>query len=294
MSSSDSNVMSGPCCGACGARSQELAGWLPFYLPGSDMATSIWQCHDCGTYTRDINLDDPELRRHFDVASYTDPKAEQRYRSVRIGYFEYLADLLSTRLGKQLQGARILDFGCSFGHFLEVLRDRGAIPEGVEITSVPRESARQRGLTVHGQIPRPQDALYDIIVAIDSLYYTNDPVAELTALRTVLKPSGLLLIRVTNRVWYLDLLRALGIAVHRDHFGDAKFNFSPAGTLRLLSRSGFNTREVIWTEMGKADPRLHIRLFYILSRFLSDNLSLNWTAGILVVADTGSGDSAGL
>ncbi len=97
--------------------------------------------------------------------------------------------------------------------------------------------------------------------------------------------------RVTNRVWYLDFLRALGVALHRDRFGDAKFNFSPAGTVRMIERAGFRPREVIWVEKGKADPRLHIRVFYKVAGLLSEYMSLHWTAGILLFADTSSTQS---
>jgi SAM-dependent methyltransferase len=224
------------------------------------------------------------MKSHFDVASYTDLSTEARFRAVRVGYFQYLCALLAAYLNRPLRGSHVLDIGTSYGHFLERLGEGGAIAEGVEIVAAPRHVALERGLIVHDTIPNSPATAFDAVTMIDSLYYTNDPLATLQRLKEVLTPGGCLLIRVTNRTWLLDLMRAIGIAIHRDRFGDAKHNFSPNGILLLLRRAGFLDEDVVWEEKGKADPRWLIQSYYRLSPIVSEYLALHLTPGMLVVA----------
>lgn len=275
---------SAPVCGGCGASRGESIGAIPFYLPGRDIQTPIWRCSECGTYIRDVDLSNPELQRHFDVASYTDLDAEHRIRAVRAGFFDYVLQLLQSHLERPLTGLRVLDFGCAYGHFLERLREMDIPAEGVEVVRMLRETVRQRGMTVHAQPPQPGSATFDIVVAIDSLYYTNDPASTLRHLRALLAPNGCLLIRVSNRTWLLDFMRHAGLAIGNDRFGDAKYNFSIPGIVSLLQRSGFQVSELHWTERGKADPRPLIRLYYKAASLLSDYMSLRITPGMIVVA----------
>jgi SAM-dependent methyltransferase len=262
----------------------EYVGTIPFYLKSGEIDTSLWYCQQCGTYTRDADFEDPTICGHFEVASYTDPAAEERLRQIRSGYFSYLAALLEEHGGRSLRGLRILDVGTAFGHFLERLRDVGAEPEGVEIVERLRQLATQRGLTVHSQIPGAEGGTFDVITAIDSLYYAHDPLALLERLRTLLRPGGFLVIRVANRAWLLDMLRVVGSSIGRDRFGDAKFNFSVHGIAFLLERAGIRAERIVWLERGKADPRAFMRMYYRVSAFLSEYLSLRVSPGMIVVA----------
>lgn len=273
-----------PLCGGCGLSVGEHAGVIPFYLPDRIIQSDIWRCIECGTYTRDIDLSNPDIQRHFEVASYTDLTAEHRIRAVRIGFFDYVLDLLQQHLGRPMTGMRLLDFGCAYGHFLERLRELEIPAEGVEIVRALRETVRQRGLTVHAQPPEPGSTTFDIVVSIDSLYYTNDPLATLRGLRALMPPNGCLLIRVANRTWLLDMLYRLGISIESAHFGDAKYNFSPTGIISLLQRAGFQIDEVRWSEKGKADPRLLMRVYYTVAPLLSEFLSWRVAPGMLLLA----------
>jgi len=274
----------GTMCGACGQRADEWIGSIPFYLPDHDIDTQIWRCLGCGTYSRLIDLEDPALKRHFDVASYTSAEREARFRAVRTGYFVYIAGLLEQTLDRPLKGACILDVGTAYGHFLELLKERGAIPEGVEIVAALRARGTERGHVIHDCVPDNPSQKYDAVTVIDSLYYTNDPLATLHRIREVLTPGGCVLLRVTNRTWLFDLLHTLGVVIHRDRFGDSKYNFSPEGMLQLLDRAGLRVEEVIWDERGKADPRWMIRWYYKISQLLCRHLSLRVTPGMLIVA----------
>ncbi len=271
-------------CGACGERADCLVGTIPFYLKGGELETSIWRCEKCGSYTRDLDFDDPLVRSHFDVASYTNPDAEESIRTIRSEYFQYLTELIQSRIKKSLHDVRVLDVGISYGHFLGRLRDSGARPEGVEIVAALREMATKRGLLVHGDIPPVENGTFDIITAIDSIYYVNHPLLQLKQLRLLLKPDGHLFMRIANRTWLLDWRRALGLRIGSDHFGDAKVDFSIHGIIRLIEKAGFAVEEIVWAEKGKADPRGYMRFYYWITPLLSEYLSLRITPGVIVIA----------
>jgi hypothetical protein len=152
----------------------------------------------------------------------------------------------------------------------------------VEIVAALREKARARGLVVHAEIPG--QGPFDAITAIDSLYYANDSAALLREMKAVLHPLGCLIVRVPNRTWLLDLMRSVGMRIGTGQFGDAKVNFSLAGIVTLLERTGFHVEKVIWRERGKADPRRHMRLFYRISPWLSEYLSCHIAPGMILVA----------
>lgn len=275
---------SGIPCGACGGVADDPAGSIPFYLKSGEIDTRLWRCGRCGTYTREIDLDDPRLRGHFEVASYTDPQAEARLRDYRAGFFAYLQSLAEAAIGRSLHGLRVLDVGAAYGHFLDRLLADGAQGEGVEIVEALRAQMAARGLVVHATVPTAVTAPFDVIFAIDSLYYFNDPQEALAAIRRIISPEGRLIIRVTNRVWLLDWLRVAGVAIGRDRFGDAKCNFSPEGMALLLQRAGFEPTRLIWREKGKRGQGRLLRLYYTLSAWASEYLTLPIAPGMIFIA----------
>lgn len=278
------HAKSGMICGACGSMAEESAGAIPFYLKSGSIQTALWKCQYCGTYMRDVDYENPSIREHFDVTSYTDPSTEQHWRTLRTGLFKYVIELAGNHLARALPGSRTLDFGTAFGILLELLRDAGARPEGVEVVPTLRELGRSRGLVVHEDLHTLPSRAYDLITAIDSFYYSNDPHATLLRFNELLTPEGVLILRLTNRTWYFDLVRSLGRGISPRRFDDIKFNYSIDGAARLLERSGFNIERVYWSDKGRGDLRPLAYLYYKCSPFLANYLSLRISPGMIIVA----------
>ena len=279
-----STERSGVVCGACGEMADDRVGTIPFYLKSGVIQTRLWKCRSCGTYIRDTNYDTPSIREHFEVASYTDPRTEVTWRRLRVGLFRHILSIAESHIGRPYSGMRTLDIGTAFGILLEMLRDAGAQPEGVEIVAALRELARHRGLVVHATLDQLPVGSYQLITAIDSFYYMNDPRATLLRVKELMAEDGILIMRLTNRTWYFDATRALGRRISSARFDDIKFNFSIEGAQRLLERSGYRIENFYWSDKGRGDSRPLAAIYYRVSPFLSRHLSLRITPGMIIVA----------
>lgn len=135
---------------------------------------------------------------------------------------------------------RLLDFGCGWGFFLGVARERGWEPYGLEPLPGHAVHARARfGATVVTDILHddtfPPDS-FDVITAFQVLEHLPDPASDFGRLRRMLKPGGVILIEVPNiDTWSVRLLGPR----HR-HFVQDHLTFFSARTLALLlEKHGF-------------------------------------------------------
>jgi SAM-dependent methyltransferase len=271
-------------CGACDGWADDPAGNIPFYVKGGSIQTALWRCQHCGTYIRDADYESDTIRGHFSLTSYTDPATEPHWRALRTRYFEYFIELAEIHLGRPLAGSRTLDFGTAFGILLELLRARGAKPEGVEVVPELRQLASDRGLVVHENLDQLVPQSYDLITAIDSFYYANNPQATLLRFRELLSRGGILVLRLTNRTWYFNLNRAIGRKITSARYDDIKLNYSVRGAVALLARSGFEIEKIYWSDKGRGDLRAWASIFYRVSPLIARYSPLRICPGMIVVA----------
>lgn len=98
----------------------------------------------------------------------------------------------------------VLDVGAGTGEFVHFLRGAGFEAEGIEPAREPAEAARQRGLPIHtanlaqwaGSAERIGS--YDAIVMLNVLEHVPDPHSVILSCRELLKPGGVLVVRVPN------------------------------------------------------------------------------------------------
>lgn len=271
-------------CGACGNWASELAGRVNFYLKDDQVETSVWKCDECGTYIQDADFDDPTIRGHFDVASYTSLDELERWRPLRTGLFQYILDLAREHLGRALTGVRTVDFGIAYGIMLDMLRDAGAIAEGVETVETLRRLVRARGFVVHEDIYSLPRGSYKLVTAIDSFYYINNPARALISVRESLESDGILIMRLANRTPYFNACRRLGMSIPEKRFGDLKYFYSQDGVERLLSRTGFQIERMVWTDKGRRDPRFWESMYYRLSPIANRISPVKISPGMIVLA----------
>jgi len=105
---------------------------------------------------------------------------------------------------KYKKGKRLLDVGCGTGHFLKYLKDRSEPFEiyGVEPSQILRRAARKNtNLPVKNglldSLPFP-DAYFDVVTCYDVLEHSKKLKRNLSELKRVLKPGGLLFIQAPN------------------------------------------------------------------------------------------------
>lgn len=98
------------------------------------------------------------------------------------------------RLLDQLGGAgRVLDVGCSVGHFLLRAQARGYEVEGLEIEPEALAAARAAGLTVHeATLEEKQypDASFDVVALLGLIEHVPNPRGLLREVHRILRPGG--------------------------------------------------------------------------------------------------------
>ena len=140
------------------------------------------------------------------------------------------------------QGRRLLDFGCGAGHFLQLAHRRGFECHGVDLAPDAVEVARRRPSGANAYVGAPADVPeiaaggFDVITMWSVLAHLATPVEDLTMLRRLLAPGGLLLILTVNAD-ALVLKRKLDAWAG---FTKNHLRFYSADTLALLlERAGF-------------------------------------------------------
>lgn len=102
---------------------------------------------------------------------------------------------IASELGRPVEGARMLEVGAGFGHFLADARTAGYDVTGVELSRTGSTYARDTlGLTIHtAQLAdAPLAGPYDVICAWDTIEHVPDPVAFLRTARGLLSDDGVL------------------------------------------------------------------------------------------------------
>lgn len=123
-------------------------------------------------------------------------------------------------LSEHAPGKRVLDIGSGTGELLSSLQENGFEGVGVEPSAEAAGLARDKGLTVHQGtfeefVASPQRTAardFDAAILINVVEHVPDPAALIELTRQVLKPGGILGIRVPNDFNELQLAaqKALG------------------------------------------------------------------------------------
>ena len=152
-----------------------------------------------------------------------------------------VADLLcATREGTD--HPRLLDVGCGFGGFVELMRRRGWDAEGVDPSSSAVEVATRHGRRIRlgtlEQFAGDQGA-YDAVTLFYVLEHLTDPMAALRKVFNLLAAGGAVVIRVPHTTPLLRLLAPVGLGGGLFDAPYHLFDFSPAVLWEMLDRAGF-------------------------------------------------------
>lgn len=276
-------------CPVCG-QSMAFSGQADYYDRAGPYKTPIHFCKSCDIFYRQV--DDARRLDHFHAASYVQRTNEQDLFHTRIKFFRYVLSLVEKYAKAEFRDAhrslRLVDFGSSYGHLLELAEDNGMCAVGIEINEDLLASCKRKGMVVYKDLKELPEKV-DAVTLIDSLYYVPDCRAVLADIRKRLSAGGILIVRVTNRNLYA---RFMGKYVSRGDFttiGDAIVGYSVRGMRKLLALTGFRILKII-PDYGKG-KRLGVRkkllywVGYALTLLAVKRVIL--TPGIIVVARVG-------
>jgi SAM-dependent methyltransferase len=156
---------------------------------------------------------------------------------------------------------RWLDVGCASGFLLAAARDKGWEVSGIEVSSWAAQFAvEQLQLRVFcGSVEQfagtwTDQPPFDVITAMSVLEHLPHPSVMVEAARSLLRPGGLLVLRVPNiasvdRLWHGRSWRGWQVPHHLYHF-------TPRSITQLLGRHGFVVQRI---RRDWWNPLVHIR-----------------------------------
>ncbi len=222
------------------------------YVCDSDRLTPRWvidgfnivRCDVCSlVFVRDrLTLDElGEFYAREEIADnfvYTDPANLPNLNY----YFLKLRDLI----GRYKSGGRILDLGCSSGAFLDVMD--GWERHGIEFSGPYADKAIAKyGRNIHcGTLDDYpcEDNYFDVITLQDVFDHVPDPLQALRACRRILKPHGLIVIKVHNISCLYAKVTGRRFYALLPPFHLSYFNRHSLG--EALTRTGFGGAQVLY------------------------------------------------
>lgn len=219
-------------CPVCGGTA--TAPWL------RSAGFELVRCRACGhRYSTEL-LPPEALAGDY----YGEAAADLRARVTtekRARFAEY-EELLGGALAMGPARAAALDVGCNAGELLEILKERGFRPFGVEVSqraaAVARERLGRDAVIVDALEQLPSDQRFELITLTHVLEHFAQPRALLAALSDRLRPEGRLLIEVPCAD---DPLLALFGGAYRPLCPGDHASFFDANSLRrVLTQSGLS------------------------------------------------------
>lgn len=189
-----------PNCALCGSQRRHLLGRRVAKSAARSAAAPevphVYQCHDCELiYPDPFPVPGPMLlQENYGLTYFT----EEEQRGKEIQYRRLL-----TALSQYFpQRGKFLDVGCGEGALLALVEESGWQGSGVDISKTFVERARQRvhGTVLQGELHELNFPPHDFEVV--SLYAVLEHIAEpgmlLSEVQRVLKPEGILYLKVPN------------------------------------------------------------------------------------------------
>ncbi|HEX5324110.1 MAG TPA: methyltransferase domain-containing protein [Capsulimonadaceae bacterium] len=168
-----------------------------------DYATQIVRCCACGLILRDPRPKDRAIRHMYEGDSYTRERLEAIFLAQR-EFYRPKAKQLSQWLAPD---ASVVEVGSFAGGFLAAAQERGWQALGIDPGKDVDEFCRAKGLPVlHGTL----DDLTSSPESVDALAVWNtfdqlpDPGPTLAAAARLLRPRGILALRVPNGEFFVD------------------------------------------------------------------------------------------
>ncbi len=199
----------------------------------------VFRCATCGFQFVHPTPTPADLARYYDQG-YAVPL--ERYSRNKPRNEGHIVDLERWRP----QRGRLLEIGASYGHSLAAARSRGWQVAGVELSPTAARYAREHfGLAVFTAdlLDAPFAAgCFDAAIMWHVLEHTHNPAAQLNQLLALLRPGGVLGLRVPNVASFGA--RLVGRSWVWMNPPAHLWYFSPTTLPRLLARAGFEILEV--------------------------------------------------
>lgn len=193
-------------CLLCGSTSSHVLYTLPDLLLGFPGSFTLVRCGDCNLVYQNPRPSPSEIGFYYppEYDPFIAPPWANPDRVTQLVHLYGLKKrwrLVEKWAPRRSNQRTILDIGCATGVFLAAGSDDW-LKIGVELTAEAAAFARQQfGLTVHqGMLEQaPVEAKsFDVVTMWDVLEHVHDPRRTLSYIHYLLRPDGILIVRVPN------------------------------------------------------------------------------------------------
>jgi SAM-dependent methyltransferase len=221
-------------CSACGSHDYapydvELNYWLP-------QDYTYAKCNACNFVYVNPRPTPQEVEDIY--TAHTNPFDQEEYEGLDVELPTLMR--LVRRLKKIVPQGKILDMGCGRGDFLHIAKDHGYEVQGSDLSTADGpypDVPIFKGFLMDANFP---SEAFDIIVTRNTLEHIYDPNEDLRELNRLLKPGGVLYVKVPHvkfeEGWrcraFFGFKSLFTPPVHLNHFSTFTLN-------RILERNGF-------------------------------------------------------
>lgn len=141
---------------------------------------------------------------------------------------------------------RLLDIGCGDGAFMTVCHEAGWSCTGVEVSKGAAARARSKGYEVLSPAELGPDTAgrFDVVTLVNVLETVTDPAAIVQAMARLVKPQGIVAIRVSNGLFHQSMRAPVRWCGAQYDQAFHLFSYSPDALRVLVEQSGFNVRSL--------------------------------------------------
>jgi len=168
-----------------------------------DVLRDVLKCEDCGfVYLAPVKKD--QYYQSEDYRKNYGPNLNKVSNSQEIfdTYFEYQKEIIKDIEAILKPDFKVLDLGCSTGHFLAALKDKVALRVGLELSRSAVDFIKEKlDFKVYDQPIEEvniSEGPFDLITSFQVLEHIEDPLSFLQAVDKNLKPGGYLYLEVPN------------------------------------------------------------------------------------------------
>lgn len=213
------------------------------------------RCRGCGLVYRNPIEREVELREAY-AADAPAPDALRALHDAQRSAYDAQAARLRAVLGAGKASAPGLEIGSYVGAFLAAARDAGLTFEGLDVNASVNAFTRSLGFRVtDGDLgalaTNDTEPLYGMVAIWNTFDQLPDPRAAVNAVWRLLRPGGVLAVRVPNGEFYARMRGAGARTIARVLLAQNnllgfpyRFGFTVGSLRRLLERAGFRLERV--------------------------------------------------
>lgn len=236
-------------CNFCGSAATEpFAVVSDLLLERLTVKTTLVRCRQCGLVYQNPRPTLAEMGEHYppQYESYTDQTVQTKRNWLLQKAVQHGTNKRCRFVTNHKRTGKLLDIGCAMGGFLLGMRDQGAWTlAGVEVNQAVAAAARERhGLDVFaGTLEQANfpTASFDVVTLWDVFEHLHDPLHALTEIQRILRPDGIVVIRVPNLAsWDAKLFGTTWAGLDSPRH---LYIFTPETLTAFLAKAGFQVVE---------------------------------------------------